>query len=99
MTRARILDLDAWDLPVDRVEEISVLNGEDGVAYLILEVTESPDLAVFSDPDLDLVLGVMGSLGDAVDDPTTPRISLDSIIAGVVSARAASVAPVRRGGR
>lgn len=94
----RILDLGAWDLPVDRVEEISVLSGEDGRAYLILEVAASPDLAVFSDPDLDLVLSIMGSLGDAVDDPTTPRIALDSIIEGVVSVRTAGVAPVRRGG-
>lgn len=76
----RILDLGAWDLPVDQISDVATIMGPDGHGYLVLEVKSSPDLAIFSDPDQDLVLRVMGYLGDAVYDGCAPKIVLADMI-------------------
>lgn len=59
------LDLEAWDIPYRDIEEVYVVNGSDDVAYLIVEVRNSPPLMIYSDDDMDLVIRAMDALMEA----------------------------------
>jgi len=60
-----VLDLGNWDIPYRDIEEVYVIDGPDGIAYLVIEVRNSPPLMVYSDEDLDLVIRAMDALMEA----------------------------------
>lgn len=59
------LDLDAWDLPYDNIRDVYVIEGPDGVAYLMVETRGGLHLSVYADEDLGLVLRAMDALMEA----------------------------------
>lgn len=61
------LRLETWDIPGDDIEDLYVLQADDGMAYLMLVLRGRPELAIFSDPDFDLVVFLQANLAHALE--------------------------------
>lgn len=59
-----LLELDAWDVPMEDIEDVYVIYGPDDVAYLIIKVRHSPPLMIYADGDLSLVVRAMNVIAE-----------------------------------
>ena len=66
MSMKGYLDLGTWNIPYSDIEDVYIVDGPDGISYLIIEVY-GLDIMIYADEDPGLVARAMDAISDAAE--------------------------------